>query len=235
MRKITVKQFEELIQNYYFNLQFTQEDKNELYQLYLQIYSINTNIVECLTGIRQILFVREKVDNDNVDYYKSFNIDYSSNMFSNELLRHYSFNVLSHILTIGMRDVSFECILFFENRNPKLWTEKLNFYKSKLKKACIENSYVYMTEMLDKLYRVLVKLHYDLEKKDLDDTFIWIRLLTDNYPLYEKIYGDKDGNFDESFILSDYYFKSTTADEIISNYDSKLEHDCNVPQLPRFS
>ena len=231
MRKITVKQFEALIQNYYFNLQFTQEDKNELYQLYLQIYSINKNIVECLTGIRQILFVREKVDDDNVNYFKSFNIDYSSNMFSNELFRHYSFNVLSHILTIGMRDVSSECILFFENRNPKLWTERLNFYKSKLKKACIENSYIYMTEMLDKLYRVLVKLHYDLEKKDLDDTFIWIHLLIDNYPLYEKIYGDKDGNFDESFILSDYYFKSTTADEIISNYDSKLQHDCNVPQL----
>lgn len=235
MRKITVKQFEALIQNYYFNLQFTQEDKSELYQLYLQIYSINTNIVECLDGIRRGLFIREQFDNENVDYYKSFNIDYSSNMFSNELLRHYSFNVLSHILTIGMRDVSFECILFFENRNPKLWTEKLNFYKSKLKKACIENSYVYMTEMLDKLYRVLVKLHYDLENKDLDDTFIWIRLFTDNYPLYEKIYGDKDGNFDESFILSDYYFKSTTADEIISNYESKLQHDCNVPQLPRFS
>jgi hypothetical protein len=227
MKKMTVKRFEKFMRDFHPEFEFTQEENNELYQLYSQIDSMSENLISCLEGIRKLIFVWEKVDNYNVDYFKSLDIDYSSSIFSNKLLRHYSFEVLSHVLKCGMREVRFEYVLFFENNNPKMWTKKFDFYQSKLKKVCTENTYVPMTELLDKLYRVLVKLHFDLKLRYFDEVYFF-RLYERDLALYKKIFGDQDGNFDESFILSDYYFKSTEADEILSNYESMLLNNCNT-------
>ena len=97
MRKVTQKKIEKFLLNFYPEMEISQEEKNELYQLYLQLESMGQNMIICLAGIERQIFVFEEIYQDNVNYFRSFNINYSSSIFSNKLIRQYSFELLTHI------------------------------------------------------------------------------------------------------------------------------------------
>jgi len=224
MRKTTQKRFENYLQDFYYNLEFTQEEKNELYQMCSEIELIGKNMVICMKAIRSLIFAHEKVFEENVDYLKTLKIDYSSRIFTNKLIRQYSFDLLSHILIFAIHTVSYESMMFFENKNPELWAKKMVFYKSKLKKVCINNTCDFMMELLDKLYRISVTLHYDLEV----DYTMSIIYKTRNFKqedvnLFNTAYDDNEGNNDHLIWLSDYLFSSQKADKIITAYELALK------------
>ena len=74
MKKVTQKGFERLLMKFYPNLALTREGLNELYQFYSQMETIGQNMIICMNGIRNRSIVYEDFDDDNVDYFKSFNI-----------------------------------------------------------------------------------------------------------------------------------------------------------------
>jgi hypothetical protein len=224
MKKITQKRFEKLLLNFYPELEITPEEKNELYGLYSQIKSIGDNLLICSNSIKDLIFVHEQIYDDNVDYVQSFNIDYSTRIFSNELMRKYSFKLLSHILIFAMSDLKYESMVFFENKNPELWAKRMGFYQSKLKKVCIENSYIPMKELLDKLFRILVTLNYDLKAHYSDFISHMTRHYTlEEITLFSNVYNDKDGNYDGNIWLSDYFFSSKDADKVIADYELSIK------------
>ena len=220
MRKVTQKKIEKFLLNFYPEMEISQEEKNELYQLYLQLESMGQNMIICLAGIERQIFVFEEIYQDNVNYFRSFNINYSSSIFSNKLIRQYSFELLTHILIFVMYDLNSKSMIFFENKNPEKWAKKLDFYKSKLKKVCIENTYIPMTELLDKLFRILVTLHYNLEAHYSNSLlFLTSHFTLEEITLFVKVCNDKDGNYDESVKLCDFFFSTKEADKVISDYE----------------
>ena len=219
MKKVTQKGFERFLRKFYPNMKIKEAEINELYQFYVQMESIGQNLIICMNGIRSSIFISEEIDDDNVDYFTSFNIDYSSSIYSNKLIRRYSIEVLLRIMRFKMFDVDLESMMFFENNDPKLWAKRMDFYKSKFKKLCVGKSYIPMTEFLNKLYRVLVILHYDLEIYNSYFSSFAEQLIINNIELYQRVYRNKDENYDESILLSDLYFDTKKADEIISDYE----------------
>ena len=220
MRKVTQKGFETFLLNFYPEMEISQEEKNELYQLYLQLESMGQNLINCLAGIERRIFVYEEIYQENVNYFKKININYSSSIFSNKLIRHYSFELLSHILIFAMHDLTHQSMIFFENKNPEKWAKKMGSYKSKLKKVCIENTYIPMTELLDKLFRILVTLHYNLEAHYSNSLLYFTsRFTLEELSLFSKVLDDKDGNYDESVKLSDFFFSTREADKVITDYE----------------
>ena len=221
------KHFEKRLKNIFPYRRFTKEEYNELFQLYTKLNHTAENLISTMNAFRGLIFVFESVYEDNVDYLQSLNTKYSSDIFSNKILRRYNIEIAADILNLSMREASRESFLFFEGKDPALWSEKLNFYKLKLKKICNKKIYVYMVEIVDKLYTVLVKLHFDLKCPKKDSIFR-MNLTIEDKSLIPKLYGDENGNFDDSFVLSDFYFDEMETRQIILNYDPSLVRFCKM-------
>ena len=221
------KKFEKRLKRNFTYRRFKKEEYNELFQLYIKLNHLAENLTLTMDAVRGMIFILESVYQDNIDYLHSLDTNYSSDILSNKLLRRYNIEIVADILKISMQKVSRESFLFFEGKDPVLWSKKLDFYKLKLKKICNKKIYMSMVEIVDELYTVLVKLHFDLKCPKKDNPFR-LSLTIEDKSLIQKLYGDENGNFDESFILSDFYFDEVETRQIILNYDPLLLRFCKT-------
>lgn len=216
---LTREHFEKRLKQTFDNREFTNEECDELFQLYMKLVEFRDNLISTMHAVRSLIFIHTFVDKENIDYMKSFDIDYSSDIFSNEIIRKYNIDIIFDVLDLSMYEVLRESFLFFEAKDPVLWSVKLDFYKLKLKTICVENAYTSMIEIVSRLYAVLVKLNFDMKCPKKESMFLVNLLLKDN-SLSDKLFGDNDGNYDDSFILSDFYFDDVEAQKIILDYES---------------
>jgi len=194
------------------------ENDNDLFELYLQLDAVSAGLSRSMDSIRELIFLFEEIDLDNVEYVSGLNKNYSSDIFTTELLRCYRIQSVIRILSIAMDDTLNKAYIFFESKDPNRWGKKLDFYKSKLKTACEKDAYAPMIEQIDELYRVLVKLHFDKNCRKADDIY-FCELVCADSQLVQKVYGD-NGKYDESMNLSQFYFDFDQTNEVISNYES---------------
>ena len=191
----------------------------DLFELYLQLDAVSAGLSRSMDSIRELIFLFEEIDLDNVEYVSGLNKNYSSDIFTTELLRCYRIQSVIRILSIAMDDTLNKAYIFFESKDPNRWGKKLDFYKSKLKKVCEKDAYAPMIEQIDELYRILVKLHFDKNCRKADDIY-FCELVCADPQLIQKVYGDNAGHFDESMNLSQFYFDFDQTNEVISNYES---------------
>lgn len=141
-----------------------ENDVKTINQLYDDYILVNNDIVKAMDAFENLINVRKKVTNADVDELCNYDINYSITHVDKMIIDQHGDEIKKIIIDASMTEAYKKSLTFFKNEDVNFWSPQLNSYKSTLIKISDADALNEAIDFITDLHSCLIDLYDDFNR-----------------------------------------------------------------------